>query len=241
MRDFGVLEQDILIGDFARACRDAGFQDVRVKPLSYTVPAFDLTLEQWEAWSRLAASKRPLRALQKMGRAVAEFLGVGKRGPLFEETFGISLVRTLRHAMEDHPIIVASKVPAARGPDGPQWSAAIVVTVPARVVPGCALPVRATLTNHGVSTWPAISRSGTGHVTLGVQLLDGNARLLARDHYRVSLPSDVLPGSTVTLAFDCPAPEASGAYMLKFDLVAEGVTWFETTGSPAVTRALTVE
>lgn len=240
MRDFGVLEQDILIRDFARACRDAGFQDVRVKALSYTIPAFDLTPEQWEAWSRLAASKRPLRALQKMGRAVAEFLGIGKRGPLFEETFGISLVRTLRHAMEDHPIIVASKVPATRGPDGPQWSAVIVVELPTRVAPGGAIPVRATLTNDGVSAWPARSRSGTGHVTLGVQLLDGSARLLARDHYRVSLPSDVSPGTTVRLAFDCPAPGISGAYMLKFDLVAEGVTWFETTGSPAVTRALTV-
>lgn len=254
MRDFGVLEQDILIRDFARACRDAGFQDVRVKALSYTIPAFDLTLEQWEAWSRLAASKRPLRALQKMGRAAAEFLGIGKRGPLFEETFGISLVRTLRHAMEDHPIIVASKVPATPGPPtctpsrcggnrapaGPQWSAAIVVELPARVAPGGAIPVRATLTNDGVSAWPARSRSGTGHVTFGVQLLDGSARLLARDHYRASLPSDVSPGTTVRLAFDCPAPEGSGAYMLKFDLVAEGVTWFETTGSPAVTRALTV-
>src|SRR6266508_1253574 len=47
MRDFGVLEQDVLIADFARACREAGFRDVRIKTLSYAIPAFDLTPEEW--------------------------------------------------------------------------------------------------------------------------------------------------------------------------------------------------
>jgi hypothetical protein len=44
----------------------------------------------------------------------------------------------------------------------------------------------------------------------------------------------------MTVEFVCPAPEQPGSYMLKFDLVAEGVTWFETTGSPAAATRLTV-
>jgi len=58
VRDFGVLEQDILIGPFIGHCREAGFEHVTVKPLLQSVPGFDLTLEQWNSWSQLAASGR---------------------------------------------------------------------------------------------------------------------------------------------------------------------------------------
>jgi len=114
MREFGVLEQDILITDFVAACREAGFADVRVKPLAYAVPGYDLDLAAWDAWSRLAATTRPRRALAKIGLGCAELFGFGKRGRLFEDTFAISLVRTLRLLIQRHPIIVASK----KRPDG---------------------------------------------------------------------------------------------------------------------------
>jgi hypothetical protein len=61
----GVLEQDIIIAEFARACRDAGFRDVRIKTLAYTAPAADLTPEEWQMWSRRAGRKQPFRALEK--------------------------------------------------------------------------------------------------------------------------------------------------------------------------------
>jgi SAM-dependent methyltransferase len=109
MREYGVLEQDILIADFMAMCRAAGFGRVCVKPLAYAVPGYELDLEQWQAWSRLAASSRPRRALAKILLGCAEIFGLGKRGRLFEDTFAISLVRTLRPLIERHPIIVASK------------------------------------------------------------------------------------------------------------------------------------
>lgn len=238
-RDFGVLEQDILIRDFGDACLEAGFRRVRVKTLAYTIPEFDLSLEQWEAWSRLAATRRPLRALPKIGRALLELFGLGKRGPLLEETVGIALVRTLRHAMEDHPIIVAAKQAGDDVAAGPVRFAEIAVACDTRVNRGGAIAARATLVNRGSGGWKATSRSGTGQVTLGVQLLDERARLLHRDYHRVALPHDVAPGATVEIAFRCPAPDAAGTYRLKFDLVAEGVAWFETSGSAAVTREVT--
>jgi hypothetical protein len=40
--------------------------------------------------------------------------------------------------------------------------------------------------------------------------------------------------------FDCPVPADAGAYALKFDVVAEGVAWFESAGSPVITRGFTV-
>jgi len=241
MRDFGVLEQDVLIADFARACRDAGFTDVRIKTLSYAIPEFDLTVDEWESWTRLAASKRPMRALQKIVRGVAEIFGLGKQGPLFEEAFGMSLIRTLRHAMEDHPIILASKAAlAGRAPLTP-WVAAITVKAPDRAAQGTVLAVWVQITNMGSRMWPAAPQHGaSGHVTLGVQLLDAAGRLVNRDYHRVALQRDIAPGESATLAFPCPIPAAPGLHLLKFDLVAEGITWFEPLGSPVETKRLTV-
>jgi ubiquinone/menaquinone biosynthesis C-methylase UbiE len=240
MRDFGVLEQDVVIADFARACRDAGFRDVRIKTLSYAIPSFDLTPEEFESWSRLAASRRPVRALRKIVLAAMEFLGLGKRGPLFEEAFGMSLVRTLRHAMEDHPIILASKAPLEPASRDAAWRASIEVEAPDHASAGRGIPVRALLRNEGASAWRAASSTGSGHVRLGVQLLDANGHLIARDFYRVDLPADVPPRAAVDLTFTCPAPDAPGTYNVKLDLVAEGVTWFEPTGSGVVTRTVIV-
>jgi SAM-dependent methyltransferase len=240
MRDFGVLEQEILVGDFVRACRDAGFADVRVKPLAYTVPGFDLTLEAWEDWTRLAASKRPQRAVAKIGRALTELVGLGKRGALFDDTLAIALVRTLRPIIEHHPVIVASKsVVVAR--DGARWRAELRVEMADRGNAGTTLPVTIRARNIGTAAWRPSTRSGIGHVTCGVQLLDRSMRLVSRDYQRVPLPRVIEPGATLTLAFNCPMPAEPGQYGFKFDLVAEGITWFETAGSEAMTKTVTVE
>ena len=107
--EFGVTEQEIIAADFMRLCTDAGFADVRIKPVAYTIPWFDLDGDAWAAWGRAAHSKRPLRALSKMWLAGLEFFGLGKTGPLAEEAMARDLVRLLRNAMEDHPIIVATR------------------------------------------------------------------------------------------------------------------------------------
>jgi SAM-dependent methyltransferase len=239
MRDFGVLEQEILVGDFVQSCRDAGFLDVRVKPLSYAVPGFDLTPESWNAWTRLASSPRPRRALQKIAMGVAELFGFGKGGALFEDQFAIELVRTLRPLVEHHPVIVASKSASPRR-EGSRWHAEIRVDIADRVRAGTSVPARVDARNTGFSTWRPDSRSGIGQVRCGVQLLDGSMRLIARDFHRVRLPGAVDAGESVTLTFDCPMPAEPGQYGLKFDMVAEGMTWFETAGSPTVSRPLTV-
>jgi SAM-dependent methyltransferase len=239
MRDFGVLEQEILVADFVRACRDAGFADVRVKPLAYTVPGFDLTLESWEHWTRLASSKRPQRALAKIGRALTELAGLGKDGALFDDTLAIALVRTLRPIIEHHPVIVASKSMAPVR-DGSTWRAELRVEAADRATAGSMLPITVHARNTGNAVWKPSSRSGIGHVRCGVQLLDGSMRLLARDYHRVALPRAIDPGETIALTFECPAPATTGQYGFKIDLVAEGMTWFETAGSRAVSQPLVV-
>ena len=75
---------------------------------------------------------------------------------------------------------------------------------------------------------------------LGLQLLDEQLRLIDRDYQRVPLNADVPPGASALLECVCHAPQAAGRYALKFDLVMEGVTWFEPRGSAAVTLPLEV-
>ena len=239
VRDFGVLEQDILIGPFIRQCQEAGFEHVAVKPLLQSVPGFDLTLEQWGSWSRLAASARPRRALAKIAFAVAELFGLGKRGPLFEEAMAIHMVRTIRQVVEHHPVIVAAKTSRARPADR-QWRASIQGQSVGPIVRGTSAAMSVTATNTGTALWRAASTAGIGHVRLGVQLLDGEGRLLARDYHRVALPHETAPGQTVTLSFECPAPAEPGRYRMKYDFVAEGVTWFETAGSTPHSIAIEV-
>jgi len=233
-KDFGVLEQDVIVETFIRDCRNAGFEDVRVKPLAYTIPGYDLTPEQWQSWMRLAASTRPRRALSKIGLGIMEAFGFGKRGALFEDTFAVSLVRTLRKVVRHHPIVVASKRPMPTVSETPAWRAGIVVEQGTREArPGAMVPIAARVTNRGTETWRPSSRSGVGQVALGVQLLDRDGRLLARDHYRLALPQAVAPGQSVSLTCACPVPPDPGAYQFKVDMVAEGVTWFEAAGSVA--------
>lgn len=240
-REFGVLEQEVLVETFIRDCRAAGFEDVRVKPLAYTIPAYDLTLDQWQSWTRLAASTRPRRALAKMGLAFMEAFGFGKRGALFEDTFAISLVRTLRQVVRHHPIIVASKRAAPVAPGGAEWRAEIALEPSAcAATRGSTVAIAATITNRGTATWHPASRSGVGHVAVGVQLLDREGRLLVRDHHRVALPHSVETGQTVAVMCTCPVPSEPGACRLKVDLVAEGVAWFEAAGSSAAVVPLDV-
>jgi SAM-dependent methyltransferase len=108
-RDFGVLERDVAVRDLMQQCADAGFTDVRIKPLAYVIPSFDLDRTTWEAWDARARVQRPRRALQKMWLAVLELVGRGKQDVLVEQTLGMDLVRVLKHAMEDHPVVVARK------------------------------------------------------------------------------------------------------------------------------------
>jgi SAM-dependent methyltransferase len=239
MRDYGVLEQDVVIEQFMQDCLAAGFSDVRVKPLANSIPHFDLTLEQWTAWARLAASTRPRRAWEKIALGAAEIFGLGKRRALFEDTYAITLVRTLRPVVEKHPIVVASKRPLLPPTEQPPWRAELTLT-PASGTDGTIasgtdgtieLVVRAV--NRGAATWPAISSSGIGQVSVGVQLVDADAKLVSRDYHREPLPHDVAPGQTVTVTCRCAPPPGAGRRGLKVDLVAEGVTWFEAAGTTA--------
>jgi hypothetical protein len=77
-------------------------------------------------------------------------------------------------------------------------------------------------------------------VRLGAQLMAEDGTMLNRDHARAWLPGDIPPGGSADIEIEVPAPERPGRYALKFDLVSEGIDWFEKCGSPTTRFPLVV-
>lgn len=245
VEEFGVQEADIDPPAFLQQCLAAGFSDAVLEPFAHVVPGHGLTLEHWTAWSARAAAARPLRALRTLRRAILELIGARKDTELFGEAFASEALRVLAGAMRNHPIVVASKQPVdrflrRRGDGRPALRAAItVLSGPSTAVPGESMEFALELQNAGTSAWSA-SPERQGHVTVGVQLLDAERRLLNRDFARQPLHRDVMPDETIQLTVTCAAPAGAGAYFMKFDLVSEGIAWFEPYGGAAPVRPLRV-
>jgi SAM-dependent methyltransferase len=234
-RDFGVLEQEVLIEPFIEMCRAAGFAQVHVCPIAYVIPEFELSLDEWRAWTRLPRRKRPFRATEKMWRAMLELVGAGKQTVLFEEAFAMRLVRLLQVPVEEHPFILAAKSEERRR--RLTYLATIgVESLPSQSMPREMVTAIVKVTNTGTAPWRAHSDSGAGHVRIGIQLLDAGARVIGRDFARCELDDEVRPGESRTVRATFGAPAETGEYGLKFDLVVEGVTWFEPAGTKADVR-----
>ncbi len=77
-------------------------------------------------------------------------------------------------------------------------------------------------------------------VRLGAQLCDASGTVLNRDYERAWLPRTLEPGGTAEVELTITPPDKPGRYALKFDLVSEGIDWFEACGSPTTTRRLLV-
>jgi MoaA/NifB/PqqE/SkfB family radical SAM enzyme len=112
--------------------------------------------------------------------------------------------------------------------------------LPLTVRAGRSLKVRTRVHNLSTRRFPAHASYGRRLVRLGAQLCDRSGGLIELNHARAWLPAHLEGGKTVDLAIDVPAPAAPGKYKLKFDLVYEGVAWFEEVGSPTTTKDLNV-
>lgn len=206
-REHGVRESEVHPHVIEKLARRAGFDEVSVIP---RVPTRTL-MNAGEL--RRAAGGRTVRS-----RVVAE-------GRATE--FDTLVLRT----MLARPLMVLSagtRVPDSRAPD----------LLAADIRPALARCDRRVvgdvdLHNAGNTTWLARTADGVGVVSLGVQLLDADGRLLDREFFRCPLPASVEPATLVRVHVDLRLPEAALSYRLKLDLVAERVCWFEDRGSRA--------
>jgi MoaA/NifB/PqqE/SkfB family radical SAM enzyme len=102
------------------------------------------------------------------------------------------------------------------------------------------LTVRARVRNLSQRDLPHTASYGRRLVRLGAQLLHRDGTVLDQDFARTPLPHDLRAGGWLDLDVAIPAVRTPGDYLLKFDLVCEGVDWFEACGSEPTVRRWSV-
>jgi hypothetical protein len=103
-----------------------------------------------------------------------------------------------------------------------------------------AFTIRTRVHNLSTRAFPAEATYGRRLVRLGAQLCSGDGRLMDLDFARATLPRHLPAGESQEIAIEIPALPEPGRYALKFDLVNEGIDWFENCGSETTTRPLWV-
>ena len=101
--------------------------------------------------------------------------------------------------------------------------------------------VKTRVKNLSARPFRAQASYGRRLVRLGAQLMSDDGAMIKRDYARAWLPGDIPPGGAAEVAIEVPAPDRPGRYALKFDLVSEGIDWFEKCGSPTTTKTLVVK
>ncbi len=105
----------------------------------------------------------------------------------------------------------------------PAYSATFgLLTLPSFVAGGT-YPINVPVTNSGAALWNAAVPNA---VNLAYHWFDAAGSIAAWDGTRTPLQSDLLAGSSRTLQAAVTAPDAPGIYSLAFDLVREGLAWF---------------
>ncbi len=105
---------------------------------------------------------------------------------------------------------------------------------------GSPLTLRVKVRNLSSRAFPAQASYGRRLVRVGAQLCGRDGTVVTRDFERAWLPHALEPGATVDVEMTVTAPAARGRYGLKFDLVSEGIDWFESCGSETTTKTLVV-
>jgi hypothetical protein len=214
MREERVIEKSVSLPVIRRLAMEAGFSRMRVVPLrSPAAYAFD--------YAATPADSVPLRQM-------------------WDETLRLCLDECARFVLykgSDRPDDTLLPAPQLLGRLVARISPEHVSAVARAGQPFTAL-VR--ITNTGTVTWKARGRRFGGQVTLGLKVCDPHGEVLREDLGRTPLPRDVAPDEEIVLEMNVAGLLPLGHYVLRYDMVVEGVIWFEFQGSPCVKRSLEV-
>ena len=105
---------------------------------------------------------------------------------------------------------------------------------------GRPVSLKARVKNISTRPFPAQASYGRRLVRLGAQLCARDGSLINRDFERAWLPATLEPGASADVPITITAPATPGRYALKFDLVSEGIDWFERCGSETTIKPLWV-
>lgn len=211
MRNYTVVENDVVMEHVWRLAREAGFTSLDLAVFSsepYRVPLRE--------YDRFAAGRHP--ELVRYGEHVRTF------------------ARERRNFFLAKGDVGAPDSRDRNGLGGGVGLADRSLRVPA----GGEVVTQALATNTGSNAW-LTTDVVVGLVRLGVHLYDASGKLVDRDYARVDLTAPgVKPGQSIAVEVRVPAPPP-GRWTLEVDLVSEHVCWFEVNGCPPAPLEVTVE
>ena len=120
--------------------------------------------------------------------------------------------------------------------DGEWYRATVVAPAVLTLAAAETRPVEITLTNNGALTW---QDGGSQPFVLAARWQTaGGGELSPPPQW--SLPGPVAPGQSVTLLASLRAPDRDGEYHLIWDVLHEGVNWFDARGDAVTGTRVTV-
>jgi len=125
----------------------------------------------------------------------------------------------------------ASSVPDSRHPGILRARIEALAAAPKQVAPGELLSIPVSIENCGDTLWLTGQSVRAGIVMPAVRVFDGAGSLVIEFHGEPLLPHPVAPGEAMRVKIEYKAPQRSGPYRLKLDLVDQEVCWFEERGS----------
>ncbi|OLD26691.1 MAG: hypothetical protein AUJ04_05535 [Acidobacteria bacterium 13_1_40CM_3_55_6] len=134
----------------------------------------------------------------------------------------------------------ASSIPDSRKPGRLSARIALRSKPNLRISSGEALELDLEIENTGDTLWLAGSEARAGVVMPAVRIIDEEGTVVREVHGEPPLPHAVAPGEVIRLKTGCVAPQRSGVYALKVDLVDQQVCWFEDSGSVPLAMRLKV-
>lgn len=117
------------------------------------------------------------------------------------------------------------------------YGARYTIAAAPALLPGGRVRLAASITNTGAFTW---SPSGAAPIRLASHIFDVAGGLVRWDGPRAAFSAEVAPGATAQTTLVVDAPSAPGSYVVRADLVREGLTWFSSQGVPTADLTLTV-
>jgi SAM-dependent methyltransferase len=214
MREDGVIEKSVSLSLVRRLATKAGFSRMRVVPLrSSAAYMFEYAATPVDAV--------PLRHM-------------------WDETLRLSPGEHARFALDKGDDPPADTFLPAHKLIGRLAARIIPENVSAVIRAGQAFTDRLRITNTGTVTWKAQGRRFGGQVTCGLKVCNAREDVLREDLGRTPLARDVSPGDEIQIEMIVAGLLPAGHYVLRYDMVVEGVTWFEFQGSPCGRRSLEV-
>lgn len=206
-RDYGVLENELVLEDLAALARECGFARVNVVVQS------------------------PLIETEVEAQGLGAFMG-GRGFARYWNQFCRALQQ--HHYIVCYK---APPVPTTRRPAQLRARIEIIGTSPETAAVGSPIHLRLRVTNYGETVWLGGDAPRGGWTRLGAHLERDNEQRETVDYdwWRIAFPADVAPGSDVEIDAVLPEVTAPGRYRIIIEPVIEGMAWFhERESDPLV-------